>query len=59
MLTLIEIGQSLLVVGDELGRRIDQIVGKTGGRIDLGIPVEINPTSVMMRDDMDHQIGRR
>ena len=56
MLALIEIGRQPAGLGDELGRRLGQIVWKTGGGVDLRIAVEVEPAGVMMRDHMDHQV---
>ena len=58
MLALIEIGREPAGRGDERGRRLDQIVGKMGGGVDLRIAVEVEPAGIMMRDHMDHQVER-
>ena len=58
MLTLIEVGRKPAGDGDELRRCLHQIVRQSRRRVDSRIPIELPPSCVVMRDDVDHQVVR-
>src|SRR5262245_20164145 len=58
VLPLVELGRTVARHRDVFCRRVDEIIWQTGGLIRHRIAVELGPASVMVQDNVEHQVVR-